>query len=94
MSKQLNYDAKMERLSPADRYFIRKYKRFEEKIRTLDRSMFDGTLEDHLQNINYKKISTTSEVRFCRLEIQCLKKLRHYIAHINHFISYHRLMKC
>ena len=93
MSKQLNYNAKMERLSPADRYFIRKYKRFEEKIRTLDRSVFNLTLEDHL-NLKYKKISPRSEVSHCRLEMQCLKKLRHDIVHINHFISYHRSMKC
>ncbi len=61
MSKQLNYNAKMERLSPSNRYFIRKYKHYEEKIRSHDRSMFNGSLTDHLQNIKHKKISPKNE---------------------------------
>ena len=62
MSKQLSYDAKMERLRPSDRQFICKYKHFEEKIRTQDRSVFNASLTDHLKNIKRTPISPKNEV--------------------------------
>lgn len=61
MSKYLNYDAKLDRLSQADRTFICKYRQFEEKIRHQERSIFDASLTDHLQNINRKPISAKNE---------------------------------
>jgi hypothetical protein len=61
MSKYLNYDAKLERLNQADRTFICTYRQFEEKIRHQERSIFDASLTDHLQNIKRKPISVKNE---------------------------------
>jgi len=61
MSKYLNYDAKLERLNQADRTFICNYRKFEETIRHQERSIFDASLTDHLQNITRKPISVKNE---------------------------------
>ena len=62
MSKRLTKKEKVERLSPSDQDFIRKYEHYEDKIRAYERSTFSGTLTDHLKIVNVEKISEKSEV--------------------------------